>query len=41
MPLAHGETATPTAYIELFSVHESRHAAQLIPASRARRFVAR
>ena len=38
MPLAHGETATPTEYIEMFSAHEARHAAQLIPASRARRW---
>jgi hypothetical protein len=38
MPLAFGETATPTEYIAMFSGHESRHAAQLIPATRARRF---
>ena len=41
MPLAHGETATPTEYVEMFSGHEARHGAQLIPASRARRFAAR
>ena len=38
MPLARGETARPVEYIQLFSSHESRHAAQLIAASRARRF---
>jgi predicted DNA-binding ribbon-helix-helix protein len=38
MPLAHGETATPTEYIEMVSGHEARHGAQLVPASRARRW---
>lgn len=37
MPLAHGETATPPEYVEMFSSHEARHGAQLVPASRARR----
>ncbi|MEX0800591.1 MAG: maleylpyruvate isomerase N-terminal domain-containing protein [Dehalococcoidia bacterium] len=37
MPLAHGEAARPAEYIRLFASHESRHAAQLVPATRARR----
>jgi hypothetical protein len=36
--LPDGRTFPPAEYIEMFSGHEARHAGQLIPASRARRW---
>jgi len=38
--MSDGSTANVLEYIDMFSGHEAGHAAQLIPASRARRFIA-